>query len=48
MMEQKTLEKEFSSGPSGIPVPLPILKVRIEAIMILLTNTFLYTFSMKV
>ena len=45
MMEQKTLEKEFCSG---IPVPLPILKVRIEAIMILLTNTFLYTFSMKV
>ena len=34
MMEQKTLE-EFSSG---IPVSLPILKVPIEATMILLAK----------
>ena len=34
-MEQKTLEKEFSSG---IPVPPPILKVPIEATMILLAK----------
>ena len=41
MMEQKTLEKEFSSG---IPVPLPISKVRIEAIILLTKHIFICIF----